>query len=184
MKKLVFAVVALLAVVAVSASAAYVVKPDTVDALFHDYTEIDWTGSWTRGDNGNIVITNNAYLDGYPYQIVIEGTDNGVSTVTMTGWFEDMKMLDMGQFSDGLTTYNNLFMTCTDFLPDSDELYEVFEPYDIYYSVLSGSSDFEGSYPNWELLSTPSGRLAMRNGSSMMEAQRMDDGSFRFTVTF
>lgn len=185
MKKLVILAITLLAVTALGASAAPVVKPDTFDSAFQNSSQTNWTISWNRGDSGALTIEETANVDGHTYQVNIEGTDNSVNRVSMIGWYEDMAMLDGGMFSEGLDIYNDLFHTCSDFLPDDEAIYSVFNSYDIYNAVREGSSYFEGeAFDNWQLLPTQAGRLAMRSSYATLEAERLKDGRFWFAVTF
>ena len=185
MKKLAMLVITLLAVAALGASAAMVVKPDTFDSIFQNSSQTNWTISWNKGDNGALTIEETANVDGHVFQVNIEGTDNSVNRVSMIGWFEDMEMLDGGMFSEGLDIYNDLFHTCSDFLPDDEAIDIVFSSYDIYNAVQEGSSYFEGeTFDNWQILPTQPGRLAMRSSYGTMEAERLKDGRFWFAVTF
>jgi len=185
MKKLVILVIALLAVAVPGVSAATVVKPDTVDSVFQNSSQTNWTISWNRQDGGALTIEETANVDGHTYQVNIEGTDNSVNRVSMIGWFEDMAMLDGGMFSEGLDIYNDLYNACSNFLPDDEAIYIVFNSYDIYNAVREGSSYFEGEvFDNWELLPTQPGRLAMRGSYGMLEAERLKDGRFWFAVIF
>ncbi len=187
MKKLAILIATLFVLMTFGASAGIVVKPDTIETLFqsNNYLETNWSVSRNRGDNGALTIDETADIDGHTYRVSIEGSDNGVYRVSLLGWYRDMKMLDDGQFSEGLVTYSNLLSTCLEFLPDEGPLYGAFNAYDIYYTVAEGSRYFEDEgFEGWELLATQPGRLAMRNGSSMIEAQRLDEGGFWFAVTF
>ena len=186
MKKLAILIVALFVLMTLGASAACVVKPDTINSVFesNNYLETNWTTSWNSGDNGARTIEATAQIDGHNYRVSIEGNENSVNRVSFIGWYPDMQMLDGGEFSEGLVAYNNLMSTCLEFLPNEMAIDEVFNAYDIYYTVAEGSSAFDESYDGWELLPTQPGRLAMRGSAGTVEAQRLDDGRFWFAVTF
>ena len=186
MKKLAILSITLFVLVTFGASAACVVKPDTINTVFqsYNYLETNWTISWNHGDNGALTIDETADIDGHTYRISIEGTEGSVNRITFIGWYPDMQMLDGGEFSDGLVTYNNLMSTCLEFLPNEMAIDEVFSAYDIYHTVAEGSGNLAESYDGWELLPTQPGRLAMRGSAGTVEAQRLDDGRFWFAVTF
>jgi len=186
MKKLAILIATLFVLMTFGASAGIVVKPDTIETLFqsNNFLETNWSVSRNRGDNGALTIDETADIDGHTYRVSIEGSDNGVYRVSLLGWYRDMKMLDDGQFSEGLVTYSNLLSTCLEFLPNEMAIDEVFSAYDIYHTVAEGSGNLAESYDGWELLPTQPGRLAMRGSAGTVEAQRLDDGRFWFAVTF
>lgn len=154
-----------------------------IDNAFLRETSFAWRHSESY-DDGDLAISETLTLDGHPYEFGVVGVGEKASQVYFSGWFADMQMTEDLEFRDGLFAFYDCLKACVDFLPDGNDIYEMFSPYDLYYNVLEGSTYTGGNY-QWELLDEGAGELVARHsGPYLVSAERLDDGRIWFIIMF
>lgn len=196
MKKCIAIAFALIVIMSTNALALNNPKTIIFDATLErylpdpEYINIPWKKENYYENDGRSVISRSARWDGHNYSIDIISTSDYVDMLCFTGWYEDMEQSDDHENGgpDGLWIYLGCLYACRDYLPDGDDIEDIFSIYSIYDAVKEGSQYYSDNYidtKGWKILPTQPGQLAARhNKGCMVEAQRLADGMMWFTVTY
>ena len=185
MKKIVLMIGLLLIIMSTE---AFAVDPELVVNEFLSQTNTHWRSDETT-ENGKITITESASIRDHSYRFAIVSIDNDVKQIYFVGWFADMRMINGGEFTEGLNAYNDCFYTCSAFLPHAQEFEEIFSSYGIQQDLLEGRDKIEYPYyyadNYWKLETLNVGRIVANHpGPYRAEAVWLDDGRIWFSVQF
>ena len=162
-------------------------SPYAIMETFLNYTDLSWSVD-EEYDDDTVSLYARANFGGHPYEFgvngILEGGGARACQIWFSGWFQDMKMLDEGLFSDGLHAYNDCWNTAEQFIPDDMDADEIFSSYNIYYCVDEGLYGVNYS-SSWEVVDNGGGALSARHsGPYLVSAEHLDDGRIWFIVMF
>ena len=109
---------------------------------------VSWKRTISR-DSISVSIQETASIGGQKYVFHVEGNDDSVAALTLSGRFSDLKMRE-ADFPDGLYAFSACMDAVREWLPDGGDAYETFSPYDVYSQINNGYA-YEYNFGKWTI---------------------------------
>ena len=147
--------VLVLTALAIPALAQYSVDDVVKCFLERDMGNVRWKGEFSR-EGAWASYRAEATIDGHEYYFSVEGGhENGedaVYAMGLSGWYPDLEQ--KGRQSGGIRVYKAFLETLIRFVPDQNEVWEIFNPEKIY-DILRGGYSFNYQPQKWSVRYNP-----------------------------